>query len=68
MKEEIILFQAATDQVPPFSLRSEIHYLMLNSSFEVYHTCQFTFISAILIWLELLQTVILVSDTVLGKT
>lgn len=41
---------------------------MLNSSFEVYHTCQFTFIYAILIWLELLQTVILISAAVPGET
>lgn len=41
---------------------------MLNSSFEVYHTCLFTFITEILTWLELLQRIILINATVLGET
>lgn len=41
---------------------------MLNSSFKVYHTCHFTFITEILTLLELLQRIILISATVLRET
>lgn len=70
MKQNYVLLHSKLHltKVPPFCKTSEVYDLMLNSPFEVYHTCLFTFITEILTWLELLQRIILISGRVLGET